>query len=95
MFKVAPWLLCLGLLGCDAASKACNDESLPAKTRVSACGERCEKDQGDACVTQDAIAQKACFENGDVEICRWMCEYATVGKDVYCKEHEKLSAKAP
>ena len=84
----------LALPGCDEATKMCNDEAATPKFRVSACGELCDKEDGPACVKQDEVAQKACFQDKDAEICRWMCDYAKVGKELYCAEHDKLAPAA-
>ncbi|HRI07897.1 MAG TPA: hypothetical protein PKW35_08775 [Nannocystaceae bacterium] len=94
--SIAALLLALGLGACaDEATKMCNDASASIKFRVSACGERCEKQDGEACAKQDELAQQACFKDKNAEICEWMCNYATTGKDLYCKEHEALKAAAP
>lgn len=93
----ALWILALPLVlvagACaDEATKMCNDAAATVKMRVSACGERCEKQDGEACAKQDELAQEACFKGKNAEICEWMCNYATAGKDLYCKESEALKA---
>lgn len=100
MTRSAAWLLALALpfalVGCaDEATKMCNDDAVAVKLRVSACGERCEKSDGPACARQDELAQQACFKDKNAEICEWMCNYATTGKDLYCKESESLKATPP
>lgn len=85
-------LASMGLSGCDETSKQCLEaEDAPVKARVSACGELCEKKDSKACAKQVELANAACIEGDDAEVCRWMCEYATTGKDVYCKKHEELT----
>lgn len=78
---------------CDETSKQCfGDDAASVKNQVSACGELCDKDDGKACAKQVELANEACIEGGDAEICRWMCDYAKDGKEVYCKKHEELKA---
>jgi hypothetical protein len=80
--------------GCDDTSKACYDDvDRPLKQRVSACGELCDKEDGKACAKQDELANAECFEKGNAEICEWMCNFATTGKDLYCKKHEELQTE--
>lgn len=33
------------------------------------------------------------MKDGDSETCRWMCHYGKDGKDLYCKEFEKITGK--
>jgi hypothetical protein len=83
--------LSAALVGCDKTSAACfEDKSLPVKQRISACGELCDKDDAKACDQQAEIAVEHCMQKGDAEVCRWMCDFAKVGKDLYCKKHESL-----
>lgn len=91
-------VLCLSsTFACQSdAEKMCFDDSKLSKIKVSACGEACEKNNSKACVRQAEIANELCIENNDAEVCRWMCDYATVGKNVYCKAlNRKERVEAP
>ncbi len=76
--------------GKDGAESACFETGGTPKVRVSACGELCDKDNGKACAVQTEVATEHCMKKGDAEICRWMCDYAKSGADLYCKQKEAL-----
>ncbi len=86
-------ILCLAFTACDETSKACygegNDHTI--KQRVSACGELCEKEDAKGCDKQVELANAECFDKGNAEICEWMCNYATTGKDLYCKKRDEIA----
>jgi hypothetical protein len=82
----------IGLVACDETSKQCNDAAAPIRTRIAACGELCDKEDAKACATQTEIATKECLEKGDAGTCEWMCRYAKLGQDLYCKKHEEVTA---
>ena len=87
-------LLCAG--GCqDRSEKLCWADGTEPKIAVSACGEVCERGNAEACDRQVTVANAYCFKKKDREICRWMCDYATRGQDLYCKAHKALKSKAP
>jgi hypothetical protein len=85
---------CVALGGCDETSKACHEESSDRtiKQRVSACGELCEKDDAKGCDKQVELANAECIDKGNAEVCEWMCTFAPMGKDIYCKKNDELKA---
>jgi hypothetical protein len=89
--RILSLLTCLLLPGCDEAAKMCRDEQAPLKNRISACGERCDKDDAEACVRQTELATAACLEGSDAETCRWMCHYGGTGQDLYCARFKDLT----
>lgn len=71
--------------GCQSkAEKTCFADGAHSKVKLSACGEACDKNISEACVRQVEIANTMCIEQKNVEVCQWMCNYATTGKQVYC-----------
>ena len=81
--------------GCKSdAEKACFDNPPKnPKTWASACGEACDHAKNKkACAKLAEIGAEHCFKKGNREVCRWLCEFAKTGADVYCKHMKKLDA---
>ncbi len=80
-----------GGLACDETSKECFDGAAGSvKANVAACGELCDKGDAKACDEQGALAKTHCLDGSDKEICRWMCDYAKDGKELYCARSKQL-----
>lgn len=94
MKKTLWMLLVLSVAACKSdAEKLCFEGKLDAPHRVAACGELCDKDDQKACGTQGEVGLQRCMKEHDAETCTWMCRYAKDGKDLYCKEAEKITGK--
>jgi hypothetical protein len=90
-------LVCFAVTACDETSKACYEEGpdRTMKQRVSACGELCEKEDAKGCEKQVELANKECIDKGNADVCDWMCNYATMGNEIYCKKRDELKPAAP
>lgn len=80
--------------GCTSdAERACFEAPITAPHRVSACGELCDKGDQKACGIQGETGLQRCMKDKDAETCRWMCSYGKDGRDLYCREYQKITGK--